>query len=174
VTFPLEPITPFFMEAFNVEYAPARLGKTIFQCGFRRYRGLGSPFLPETPGCLSEMAVPFGDRNTRQSDSNTFGSFGGGRISESALIGGASRGSFDHPFGNTHHNHLRTITSQPEVENWFQQDSSSGVLFSVENRLRNATLAVVIGRVHALEGGGTKSGWKAANRGVGQDLDASV
>ena len=33
---------------------------------------------------------------------------------------------------------------------------------------------VVIGRVHALEGGGTKSGWKAANRGVGQDLDASV
>jgi dipeptidyl aminopeptidase/acylaminoacyl peptidase len=34
--------------------------------------------------------------------------------------------------------------------------------------------AVVIGRVHALEGGGTKSGWQAANRGVGQDLDASV
>src|ERR1039457_7640479 len=34
--------------------------------------------------------------------------------------------------------------------------------------------AVVIGRVHALEGGGTKSGWKAANRRVGQDLDASV
>ena len=34
--------------------------------------------------------------------------------------------------------------------------------------------AVVIGRVHALEGGGTKSGWQAAHRGVGQDLDASV
>jgi len=33
---------------------------------------------------------------------------------------------------------------------------------------------VVIGRVHALEGGGPKSGWEAANRGVGQDLDASV
>jgi hypothetical protein len=33
---------------------------------------------------------------------------------------------------------------------------------------------VMIGRVHALEGGGTKSGWQAANRGVGQDLDASV
>jgi hypothetical protein len=33
---------------------------------------------------------------------------------------------------------------------------------------------VVIGRVHALEGGGTKSGWQAANRRVGQDLDASV
>jgi hypothetical protein len=37
-----------------------------------------------------------------------------------------------------------------------------------------ARLAVVIGRVHALEGGGTKSGWQAANRRVGQDLDASV
>src|ERR1035438_5590112 len=34
--------------------------------------------------------------------------------------------------------------------------------------------AVVIGRVHALEGGGTKSGWQAANRRVRQDLDASV
>jgi hypothetical protein len=33
---------------------------------------------------------------------------------------------------------------------------------------------VVIGRVHALAGGGTKSGWQAANRRVGQDLDASV
>jgi hypothetical protein len=34
--------------------------------------------------------------------------------------------------------------------------------------------SVVIGRVHALAGGGTKSGWQAANRRVGQDLDASV
>lgn len=33
---------------------------------------------------------------------------------------------------------------------------------------------VVIGRVHALPGGGTTSGWQAANRRVGQDLDASV
>jgi hypothetical protein len=40
--------------------------------------------------------------------------------------------------------------------------------------LKLGPTAVVIGRVHALEGGGTKSGWKAANRRVGQDLDASV
>jgi hypothetical protein len=41
-------------------------------------------------------------------------------------------------------------------------------------RLLGTFTPVVIGRVHALEGGGTKSGWQAANRGVGQDLDASV
>ena len=33
---------------------------------------------------------------------------------------------------------------------------------------------VVIGRVHAPAGGGTELGWQAANRRVGQELDASV
>ena len=33
---------------------------------------------------------------------------------------------------------------------------------------------LVIGRVHVLPSGGTESGWQAANRSVGQNLDASV
>src|ERR1019366_1366093 len=46
--------------------------------------------------------------------------------------------------------------------------------FSDTTRSYSPSSPVVIGRVHALAGGGTKSGWQAANRRVGQDLDASV
>src|ERR1039458_1280363 len=46
--------------------------------------------------------------------------------------------------------------------------------FSSQELLAEELGPVVIGRVHALPGGGTTSGWQAANRRVGQDLDASV